>query len=250
MRQPDGQRHGQCGQRHRLGQELACQCRSRTAQYLANAHLARPACRTCRRKVHKIDAGDQQDKKGDGAEDPDVAGIAVSVQFGLQVGVQVDIGQVLQIEQRMLSRFFKIGGGSGKQILDQDAHLVVCHAQELPFERFFVDAFLEQKIGEIIIGITPVGLGVRQVGMLHHGHQHIAMKMGGDGNILKNDCHKFAVLRAPHNQCLPQRGYRRTEIVLRATPGNGGGAGSVEVMRRVAGQHFQGKHLKKTAVGK
>ena len=29
---------------------------------------------------------------------------------------------------------------------------------------------------------------------------------------------KFAILRAPHNQCLPQRGYRRTEIVLRATP--------------------------------
>ena len=74
-----------------LDDDLAAKC----AGDFPDADLLGPEGGPGGGEVHIVDAGDQEDEEGDGAENGDAAGIAVLFHFVVEMGMKVDAGQGL-----------------------------------------------------------------------------------------------------------------------------------------------------------
>ncbi len=216
----DGYSHRESGNNHRFAQELADQRAATAAEYFTHPYFLGPPRRTGRRKVHKIDAGDQQDKGCNGAEYPHVPNTAVGAQFDIEIGIQVNIGQFLYRKMYILARFFYFRNGSAQHLLRRDGYFFVGKDGKFFPEIFQVGTFLQQEIGlEIIVG-SPERRVVFYLIVASHRKQHVGFEMGIGRQVFVHRSH-LPALPVFENQKLSQGHLRSGKIALGPAAGNG-----------------------------
>src|SRR5215475_6232636 len=109
---------GQPGDEDRFAEELGDYFVALCPGYFADADLFGPEGGAGGGEVHIVDASDQQDEDGDGAEDIDATDVAVLPDLFVEVGAEVDIGQALEEE-------LGIEMGSGGRIFFIYGHVAV-----------------------------------------------------------------------------------------------------------------------------
>ena len=113
-------RQSDCGQQQRkhkgqaagergLGHKLPHQSTALGAHHLANAHFFGAVGRAGSAQVHKIDAGNGQQKEGHNAKYIHILDMAIDTQFGHPIRMQVDIGNRHEGVAEFVARFFKVG---------------------------------------------------------------------------------------------------------------------------------------------
>ena len=146
--QHQGTDQGQQADEHRLAQELADQLPPPGAHYLAHPHLPGPLGRAGGGQVHEVDAGDQQNERGDHRKYVHVGDMAVRLQLPKYVGVQVDIDQRLEKVNEMY-------GGHLQQLADLAIDYLIDPGR---YQRR-IRSLLQAQIGGVRM-IHPVPLGI------------------------------------------------------------------------------------------
>ena len=234
--QGNRQQHRQQGKDHRFTDKLFDQLPAESTEHLPHPHFPRPAGRAGGGKVHKIDAGDQQDEQTDGGDNPQIRHPGVRLDLPFHMGLEMNI-----LQRHQQRGAFAVRPGEG---------ILFHKGFELIFKRRSGMGFRKHDVG-IERGIKPPLINTEsQVVMTQRQkrEQDIGMKMGIGRHIFHHrahlecqsivQCQRFSqrIFFPKIFSSLRGAQYHCSRIIQKA-PG-------------ISPQQREAEHLKKSGIGK
>ena len=221
-------------QQEGFAEELPDELAPLRADGLPQPDFFRPPCGPRRGEVHEVDARQQEHEDGNRREEVDERDVAVRLQLGVEVGVQVDVEERLEVEPV-------------RRLVADDAVLEV---GELRFERGGVRALSEQEVGE---GRLEPPYRLLQRGQAGIREEEFEGEVGGAGQFGEHARHPVvrepAVVEGVRLQHLAE-GLLIGEVFLRHRGREDERVRLQERRRRIADGEWKGKHVEHRRIHK